>query len=256
MSMKPGEISQYLDRARELGVVPNFWLSKEYLSIQNAQLKTNGKVIWVEEDEWAVFPPLPLHSDTLQKEYCPRLKVWSDFENFSVGERTEFLDWEYTYAANHFLDLSGGRWKVFRKNSRKWPRANEGRWSYTSYSPPCKGEIEKLLMKWLERRDGEIEDSESLLYFAFNGVLRGFLRRGRELVGMNVWDCNDPFLMYRYCIVDPEEPFLDEFCRLLFYQSVPGWVVIDGGCLGNPGLERFKDKLNPIKKRAIYSRAI
>jgi len=61
--------------------------------------------------------------------------------------------------------------------------------------------------------------------------------------------------MYRYCIADPDEPFLDEFMRLLFYQrNAAGKLVIDGGVLGRPGLERFKDKLNPVKKRPVYSR--
>jgi len=31
-------------------------------------------------------------------------------------------------------------------------------------------------------------------------------------------------------------------------------LVIDGGVLDNPGLERFKDKLNPIRKRPVYTR--
>ena len=252
--MKPGDASQYLERARALRIVPNFWLSAEYLSAQDAKLRSDKNVMWIEEDEWAVFPPLPLNSIFLHEAHCPVLPIWSDFENFAAGEKTEFLDWEYTYDSDRFSDMSGGKWKVFRKNSRKWPRDNEG-WKY-SLAPPNKENIERLLLKWLGPRTAEIEDGDSLLWFVFNGTRRGFLLRGDELVGINVWDANEPYLMYRYCITDPDEPFLDEFARLLFYQSVPGKLVIDGGSLGNPGLERFKDKLNPVKKREVYSRVI
>ncbi len=251
--MRMNEVLEYLQRAWILGIIPNFWLTANYMGIQDAKLQNNGKVIWVEEGEWAIFPPLPVGSNDFKKENCPPLRVWSDFENFGPGEEEEFLDWEYSYNSDAFKDMSGGKWKVFRKNSRKWPRDNEG-WNY-SFNPPKDCEIEALLVRWLEVRD-EIEDSESMLWFLLRGPLRGFLYRGDELVGVNAWDSNEPYLMYRYCMTDPNEPFLDEFARLLFYQSVPGRTVIDGGALGNPGLERFKDKLNPVKKRAVYSRKI
>jgi len=245
----------YLKRMRELEVIPNFWTTQEYLATQDVSLKSDGEVMWIQEDEWAVFPPLPLRSASLQGMKCPPMKIWSDFTNFSVGAEMEFLDWEYTYDSSRFQDLSGGRWRMFRKNSRKWPQANTG-WQY-SHIIPSEMDIEKLLTKWLEGKAEEtIQDSEALLSFVFHGTRRGFLFRDSELVGMNVWDSYEPYLMYRYCIVDPDEPFLDEFCRLLFYQSVPNYMVIDGGTLGHPGLERFKDKLLPVKKRAVYSRII
>lgn len=259
MSLASEEIIQYLNRTAALEIVPNFWLSEEYLSIQKeAELRTNGKVIWIQEGDWAVFPPLPLHGKTLEPEACPEgLLIWSDFENFFVGGIEGFLDWEYTYDSNHFFNMVGGKWAVFRKNSRKWPRTNADKdWEYT-IQPPSRKEIKRLLIEWLENRNEIIHDDESLEWFVFNGSRRGFLLRKGELVGINVWDVY-PFrphrLMYRYCIATPGEPFLDEFCRLLFYQSVPGRLVIDGGSLGNPGLERFKDKLNPVKKRPVYSR--
>lgn len=246
-------IDQYLERAHELKIIPNFWLTREYLSIQpNIKLETDGKFIWLQEDEWVVFPPLPLF-DTV-KPSLPKLKIWSDFANYTIGKPFQFLDWEYTYAADDFFNMTGGKWKVFRKNCRKWLRRNEGCWTYTTDVPPVP-EIKSLLIKWLDnKKDEEIADSESLIWFMFHGSNRAFLKRKSELVGVNIWDENGDWLIYRYCIADTEERFLDEFLRLLFYQSFPGRLVIDGGVLDNPGLEKFKDKLNPVRKRPVYSR--
>jgi hypothetical protein len=250
--LRLSEVREYLDRASQMEIIPNFWLTEQYLAIQNAKLQSNGKVMWVQEDDWAIFPPLPLCGNSLMEIDCPPMKIWSDFENYSVGKVMGFLDWEYTYNSDNFLNMKGGKWQSFRKNCRKWPRANNG-WTYNGDAPTPE-EISGLLIKWLEKHEGEIEDSESLIWFVENCQMRAFLRRGGELVGVNVWDGNGAYLMYRYCITDPDEPYLDEFTRSLFYQSTPGRLVIDGGCLGNPGLERFKDKLNPIKKREVYSR--
>jgi len=250
-------IDQYLERAHELKIIPNFWLTREYLSIQpNVKLETDGNFIWLQEDEWAVFPPLPLNRKDFSEQPPKGLRIWSDFINYSVGEPIQFLDWEYTYCSTNFSDMRGGKWEVFRKNSRKWPRRNEGCWTYTTDVPPVP-EIKSLLIKWLDnKKDEEIADSESLIWFMFHSSNRAFLKRKSELVGVNIWEENGDWLVYRYCIADPNERFLDEFLRLLFYQSFPGRLVIDGGVLDSPGLEKFKDRLNPVRKRPVYSRMI
>jgi hypothetical protein len=50
---------------------------------------------------------------------------------------------------------------------------------------------------------------------------------------------------------------LDEFVRYLFYTDreilSKNKFINDGGTVGNSGLERFKDKLNPFRKRKVYS---
>ncbi len=77
------------------------------------------------------------------------------------------------------------------------------------------------------------------------------------MVGMNVWDENHLYINYRLCIVDPSERFLDEFMRYLFYTDPlimeQNKLVNDGGVLGNEGLKRFKDKMNPFSVRPVYS---
>lgn len=262
MTIKPlnkkTAIDTYLKRARELDIIPNFWLTQEYLSIQDVVGMTDEVVLWLQEGEWAVFPPLPLgdsleHMSQLQ---LPPLKVWSDFVNYSVGIASRFLDWEYVYDSNRFRHMEGGDWKTFRKNVRKWPRDHE--WTYQMI-PPSTAEIEDLLLRWLEHKpvDLIIQDSTSMEWFLMNGTRRAFLFNKDRLVAVNVWDWNDPYLMFRYCVSDPAEPFLNEFARLLFYvRSACGMMVIDGGSLGQPGLERFKDKLNPFLKRPVLSYTI
>jgi hypothetical protein len=251
-------IELYLKRARELDIIPNFWLAREYLSNQDVIGMTDGVVLWLQEEDWALFPPLPL-GDSLEhmaQFHLPPLKIWSDFANYAVGTPQEFLDWEYVYDSTRFHHMDGGEWKTFRKNVRKWPREHE--WSYQMI-PPTFGQIEDLLLRWLEHKPENlvIQDPASMEWFLMNGTRRAFLFEKDRLMAVNVWDWNDPYLMFRYCVSDPEEPFLNEFARLLFYvRSACGMMVIDGGSLGQPGLERFKDKLNPFLKRSVYTYTI
>ncbi len=254
--------NRYIQRAHELNITPNFWLGEEYvrflfLNPQSVSMETNGKVIWIQEEDWAVFPPLPISgglTDDTEK-YCPPLKIWSDFDNFALGEKMDFLDWEYVYHSDEFRNMSGKKWAVFRKNSRKWAR-NKDDWRYTE-DLPRHADIRQLLYKWLDsRKNEEIQDFEAMFHFLFEGSQRMFLFEKDMLMGVNAWDSNGSVLMYRYCLSDPDEAFLNEFLRLLFYLSMPGKIVIDGGSLDNPGLEKFKDKLNPAKKRQVYSYVI
>jgi len=259
-------ILRYLNRAKDLQIIPNFWLSEGYLTKQSdVWLIDNGQLMWLQEGAWALFPPVEVEG--VEPAPCCRLIghpgllkdgqelfIWSDFENYSAGERYEFLDWEYVYDPRHFYNMEGGKWAVFRKNSRKWPKDKD--WEYNRAATPNK-EVEALLVKWLDNKSEkeEIQDFDTMLNFLRNGERRGFLRYKNQLMGVNVWEYNGDYTMYRYCLTDPLEPFLNEFARLIFYLDVPPTkLVIDGGTLGNPGLERFKDKLNPIKKRPVYSK--
>lgn len=253
------KIQTYLQKAKELEIIPNFWLSEEYLQAQpNVRAESDGSFIWIREGDWVLFPPLQLpRHKTISLDDCPPMKVWSDFANYAVGDPLDFLDWEYTYQADDFKQMNGGHWSSFRRNSRKWPRRNPD-WVYTSDQPSVSDEeVETLLIKWLRGKEKEeIQDHESMLYFLFHGNQRDFILKGDKLVGINVWDVSANHLIFRYCVTDPDEPFLQEFARLQFYLSVPGHAVIDGGTLDSKGLEQFKDKMNPVLKRRVYSRII
>lgn len=262
--MKFEDIYPYINQARSLGIVPNFWLSAEYLSYQEkCKLVQNKWAVWIEEDGKLLFPPLPLQGalgDT--RGFPTNVPIWSDFANYSVGNPIEFLDYEYSYRASDFRNLNGKMWAVFRKNIRKWPARNPN-WRHSMCDSLTKEEdICKLLIRWLEaRKDAEIHDFDTMERYVFHGQNRYFLFAERDrLVGMNIWDmCDNRHRIYRYCIADPDEPFLDEFLRYQFYTYNvydPKFdkIVIDGGVLGNRGLERFKDRLNPFRKRMIFTR--
>jgi len=257
--MKKIKPELYLTRASELKVEPNFFMSVPYVLISGLKARSKDGWIWLNDSQWCVFPPLPLGDSNI--DYCAK-KIWAMFADAQphVDRGYKFLDWQYIFRPSDFLEMIGGQWETFRKNSRKWHRENSG-WTYSLKEPSLKigGE---LIGQWLQVRQYSVEDAELIARFAIfaqiSGVYRKFLYNTTgELVGINAWDENWKYINYRVCIVKQGEPYLDEFMRWLFYTDndilQSGKLVNDGGTLGNKGLERFKDKLNPVSKTQIYS---
>ena len=157
----------------------------------------------------------------------------------------------------------GGSWKVFRKNVRKWPRANPD-WKYVSknqLNEDNHSQVISLIVCWLMGKESECQDADLLSDYAYlsphPGIQNKYLIQGDKVVGINAWDENWEYINYRVCMVDKSQPYLDEFMRYLFYtdpdiRTKEKWVN-DGGVLDNPKLEKFKDKLNPLIKKTIYS---
>ena len=218
--------------------------------------------IWIQErqSDMALFPPLPVILGLAIN--AKHMKVWSDFENSKVPIpcKFKFLDYEYIYNPKHFNDLSGGKWEVYRKNIRKWLISNTS-WSYRE-SFQWK-EVSTLLADWFERRKSTIEEAGMIATYGaygdeIEGIHRKFLYDGYgKLAAINIWDENWYYINYRYVLTVADQPHVDEFARYCFYTDreiqSKGKLVNDGGSLGNEGLERFKDKLNPVKKRKMYS---
>lgn len=251
----------YLNRAKEVGIIPNFFVSEPYLKLSDVQCFIETNWIWIEDEEWLLFPPLCLTKNEHRCPFIGRLKnVWSDFESLSFDHLAtrKFLDWEYIFNPIHFNDLSGGKWETYRKNIRKWPKSH-AKWFYSSYFK--RKELCIFLSDWLETKGDKTEDGNLLLDYIINDNLlvhrRFIYDELDELVAVNAWDENWKYINYRYCIVKKDNLYLDEFARYLFYTDpiiqAKGKLVNDGGCLGYEGLEHFKNKLNPVKKRAVYS---
>lgn len=250
----------YLLRSKQLNIDANFYLSLPYLDHFEAICYSKDGWLWVEADDQCLFPPLSMREGVLPPGPLPVESVWSDFADCSMGEGTgytEFLDWEYIYDPLSFDDMSGGDWMVFRKNSRKWPRTN--RWSYIRWDIPSTPTLDALVADWLTAHITDAQDPELLASYALDppaGVGRKILFRDSEVVAVNAWDINHSYINFRVCICR-DEHFLAEFARLLFYQDpdIRGYdmKVNDGGTLGHSGLEAFKDKLNPIRKRKVRS---
>jgi hypothetical protein len=214
--------------------------------------------VWLEVNKWCLFPPLPLNKDTT--EYPYNLNIWADFSNLLPPyPNLAFLDYEYIFNPDEFKDLSGGKWEVFRKNIRKWPKAHP-KWTYNEEFDGRQSEL--LVAEWLEQKQDNVLDAGLVIDFAISSDVRGVYRKylydeSGILVAINIWDHNWKYINYIYCIIRKDQPYLDEFARYLFYTDPDiqefKKLINDGGCLGNKGLERFKDKLNPVRKREVHS---
>lgn len=244
-------------------IIPNFWCSKEYLKSINAKLRTYLGWVWVEEDDWMIFPPVHVCWGMIKNHpWLEYENIWSDFPEYKTKSgNSEFLDYEFIYDPKEFLTMSGSKWSKFRKNVRKWPRRN-GAAPYVKIDPDeqsLKSAINELLCSWLanQGKDAQIHDAETLLYYAHNAKHRAILLHPKSgILGMNIWDYNWKYINYRFILCRPE-PFLDEYMRHLFYTSKEvqnsGKLVNDGGCLDNEGLKKFKETLNPVKIREVKS---
>jgi hypothetical protein len=254
-------MSKYITFLELYNIDPSFWISEEYFQKAGLIEKEEDGWIWIEDDGVIVFPPLGrARLDKFNK-------IWSDFSGFTPYDFTaEFLDYEYIYDPKGFSEMRGNKWSVFRKNSRKFP-ARYGldlfyepvsEYSTRMGSSVLNNRLLMLFQEWLEGiKEQEIQDSDVMLKYVLEGQRRWLLCDVNDAVlGLNIWDENYKYLNYRYCLCK-NYPFLSEHMRLRFYQSSPvlgsGKLVNDGGVLDNPNLEAFKDKMNPMRKREVYS---
>lgn len=254
----------YLETLMKKQIKPNFWCSEEYF--EKAKWTENSLLDWCwVEDEWGkvMLPPVNINGRETWRSDIPAGidSIWSDFPEYDMLSimEPEFLDYEYVYDPSDFIQMTKKKWATFRKNSRKWPKHREDiRYGYEpEFHPVSSDDLTSLFGGWLESfGEGQtLYDPEVMAQYVFFGENRAFLWEGNRLVGMNIWDRNYLYVNYRYCI-HLNEPFLDEHLRLRFYRDHP-WSyevrVNDGGVLGSEGLERFKNKLNPVMVREVNS---
>lgn len=250
--------SKYLSLLEELSIAPNFWCSEEYFNKAKLKEFCKEKTFWVEDPEgYFMFPKL---GQLGFKNSIPNKGIFSDFLDFipkEEGAKRVFLDYEYLYDPKKFQKMEGSSWKVFRKNVRKFPKRNKSPVVYSSRVLED-SLINFLLIEWLENIEGIIYDSDMLLDYVFRGESRKVLtdEENKILYGMNVWDSNFKYTNFRFCICK-RIPFLSEYMRWLFYTDEEvHWenkLINDGGVLDNPQLKFFKDKLNPVQVREVYS---
>lgn len=260
------EISHYLNRAHELGVIPNFFMSAPYLLLTGGKVVVQDGWIWIEDGGQFICPPLPLKIPLYP---LPPMPIWANFPDNSPilwylqYYEKELLDVQYIYNPNHFTSMSGGKWETFRKNSRKLLKGKPLNYRYVELSPGQANlmGVNSLMADWLEERMDSAEDAEFLVDFALNyegpEVHRKYLIFDNQIVALNAWDENYYYLNFRLNIVKKDIPYLSEFSRLLFYTDPivqnRGKLVNDGGNLGNPQLAKFKEKLNPVQINKIYT---
>lgn len=269
--IKKLDLDWFLKRTNELGWVPNFYLSKPYLLVSNPQLEHWGNWVILLDNSFSLFPPVPV-----ENEICPPeslfedllLKIWSDVEGWEPWRdklSPVFLDWEYIFDSKNFKKMEGGHWETFRKNSRKWERRQPQKYPPVLIDSEVlpsymEKEIQKLLAEWLEEKADSMEDSETMVEYLLSnppGASIKYLMVKDRLYAILAWDYSRTYINFRYCITRPGERFLEEYVRLKFYLlpevQQSNLLVNDGGSVGNEGLERFKDKMNPVKKRKVFS---
>lgn len=249
----------WMSRLAKTKTLPNFWMTEEFIKFKGLQWECRRLLCgWTEEGEW-YFPPWSCESN----EWCNRIPHFAGFpwtNQELYGPVLSLLDYQYVYDPFNFQDISGGRWKVWRKNIRKWPRRHTGKTLQYRFLErnELQQEIEDLILKWSDGKT--LHDPDVLVRFLLFGEFRWGLFLGQELVGVNVGDVNWKYTVYRYCLTNGDG-FLSEYMRHLFYTSEyvlgnrrEGKLVNDGGDLGNPGLAQFKRRLNPVYIQEIYTR--
>lgn len=263
--------SNYLKLLEKYKVTPNFICSQEYFEkAKIEEIEKDGFIYWKQYD-WILCPPISIHNGELlgvPKDWAT--KIWIDFLYWSppIGYELSFLDWEYIYKPKDFTNMSGGNWSTFRKNVRKFPgRYGKAPISYVHINEITRkmGErfvedgLKNLLVRWLNSQgeNEEIQDDDVILEYLYKGENRKVLiDKDYTLLGINIFDLNYFYINFRYSF-SQDHKFLSEYLRYLFYTDPTilhhNKLVNDGGSLGNKNLESFKDKLNPVAKRPVYS---
>jgi len=256
----------YLDLLEKFNIEPNFWGSNEYFEKANLKIAKKDNVIQVVDPNTNqnVFPPLDMRNGNFLRDFTG--DVWSGLvgsENALSNNNSltkKFLDYNFIYNPRSFLDISGGEWAVFRKNSRKFLNRNkQHQFQYINLSSEFDKGFYNIFIEWLENKNEneEIHDDEIILKYLEAGKNRKVLiDANNEIYGINIWDENFLYVNFRYCFCKPGQ-FLSEYMRLLFYIDPvilnKNKLVNDGGSLDNNNLYNFKMKLNPVKINKIYS---
>jgi hypothetical protein len=246
-----------LERIKELGIIPNFYISETYINQKSITANEKNGWVWLSEKEWDLFPALPISNEIIQGNN-PVTSYWCGFpRNLTTTDYFRFFDNQYIYDPKSFNDLSGGKWESFRKNINKFERKNN----------PIYTDIKKdrpfwiLIEKWFDNKMNSVLDGDFIMDCITNPKKGDYIRylydQNENMVAINYVDENYLYINYRFIICDKTK-FADEYARYCFYTDTyiqsKNKLVNDGGNLGNSGLEKFKDKLNPKEKFKIYSK--
>ena len=260
--------SLYLRILEQHNIVPNFWMSEEYFEKAGLEERNEKGLVGIYDVGVPICPLLRIETGYATPSTATDF-VWSDFEDFTgyEGWEKEPLDLEYVYDPREFIRMEGGQWQVFRKNSRKFPRRYNKEVYYLTYEQAVAwksdseihDKIVGLATTWLDYSNQKtIEDGLVLEKYLLFGRNREFLvDSDHNLLGMNIYDENYMRINFRYSFHNPQYDFLSEYLRLCFYKNLKMRAsfkfVNDGGVLDREELMRFKDKMNPVKVRTVYS---
>lgn len=265
------DLEFYLQKVKEAGHIPNFWCSIPYILAAGWSYWTEDFCFGIcDSDEKRMLPTFDSRLGMFIPSNC-----WAGFP-LMTGKK--FLDYQYMYDPRSFMDLSGGKWKTFRKNLHKWEKdptvpkklsdgiSNLNIWetipsqiNNPEWGDTLPEQLEQLLVGWGERH-GKVYDNEVLIKFFFEDFGQNLIcltTKDCKLLGVIAYDysVDRKYANFRYSICE-DLPGLDEYMRYCFYRimySKSCFNINDGGCLGSDTLQAFKERLNPIARYSIYS---
>lgn len=222
--------------------------------------------VWIEDSAGAtMLPPITKHHDLVWGVTLTG-QIWADMPRYAPPyiapyTRSEFLDYNFIYDPQDFLEMKGKKWATFRKNARKFPKRHKGHLNY--YHMPAErhhyddwymDQLNEIVDDWSDGRK-EIHDADVLIKYLLEAEHREVLTdQYGNVYGINIWDENYTYLNFRYCVCRTI-PFVSEYMRWLFYTNHVHHkkLVNDGGALDNEELAKFKMKLNPVMVNTINS---
>lgn len=255
----------YIADLGRLGVLPNFFVSADYFTAAGAvaELINDAWYIWNGYGDGLLLP-IVRRDHSMRKSPAQWMEgiaeIWSTFPvphqcvvMPDFGELS-FLDHNFIYDPRSFVEMKGGVWSTFRKNSRKPEKMGVTDVPFSVLDrhtrATARDRMLRLLSKWADGR-GCVHDPDIMIWFIQNAEGVQLFQLQGKIVAFNIYDYNHSYVNFRYCITDPEIPFLSEFARREFYRAIDdkklGRLVNDGGSLGYEGLYKFKQKLNPVQ---------
>jgi hypothetical protein len=201
------------------------------------------------QDDTFFIPPLGNRSPEF---------IFCDFEGFKGCSQPTFFDWEYIYKPQDIVEHRGRKFHVFRHNVNKFKNTHQNvKIEYVKTGSSIDN-IMEIYEEWLNGNPESEIQNEWVLEFPKFGLNHKVLYLDGVPVAFNVWDEGIKYTHFLINYSVPGIPFLNEFSRLLFYEDTyrqfgASRLVNDGGTLMNAGLEQYKDKLNPVFKRARHS---
>jgi len=240
----------YLSALERKNVEPNFFCSEDYWKYAGWKAVLDGKyLIVVDEDGKNMLPAFDIVEERFDYD---EMDFWAGFPDYNKGK---FLDYEFIYDPGSFMNLEGKRWKLFRKNIRKF--RNEVEAELILSKEVDEDVLKSFLDRWVKENEGKNwYEPEVMFRTIFETGKRMFLygRESGKLYSIMIWDRNYMYINFRY-LLTLDYPKLQDISRLFFYRwAFHQGLVNDGGCLDSEGLEWYKKRLNPTKINTIYSR--
>lgn len=177
------------------------------------------------------------------------------FSSMAAGD--SFLDYEFLYSSECFCDLSGGNWKMTRKNLR-WAKEDAEEDFLLMEEFSNLSELERLILEWSENKV-DLYSPDIMVDYLLFGEHRLFLvgQKSHLLYAVMAFDFNIQHVNFRFCVTKSNIRGLSDTARVMFYQYIARSIhpkkVNDGGSLDRESLYQYKSRLNPIEVNKIYT---